>query len=82
MWKTIECAPQDGKPFLAAVEVSSKETSSHWEYTIMYWDEGRLNFYDPYGDTGWMCSDYTHCMEIGHPLTMIEPKSARNTNQQ
>lgn len=63
-WKPITEAPYRGEPFLAAIEVHNAHTKafSHFEYAILYMDEGKPRFYDDGSETGWAASDYTLCL--------------------
>lgn len=67
-WKSIREAPYLGEPFLAAVEVHDASTKkfSHFDYAVLYMDEGRLHFYDE-ADTGWSADDYTLCLPFVAP---------------
>ena len=67
-WKPIDQCPYDGTTFLAAVKVDNSLTGkSHWEYALMFMDEGLLHFSDEFGDTGWNTDDYTRWTAIVPP---------------
>jgi hypothetical protein len=66
---TMERPFRDEEPFLAALLVTNNRLKTqHWEYTILWWSEGQLLFYDAEGDTGWHPEDYTHFKTFDAPL--------------
>jgi len=78
VWRPIEEAPYLGEPFLAAVEVRAQltKTFSHFDYAVLYMDEGKLYFYDDQSDTGWGLSDYTLCLPFSSPRKKTEGNPA------
>lgn len=67
MWKHMASAPQDESTFLAAVLVHNNQTGKdHWEYALMFFDEGRFRFFND-ADTGWEPDDYTHWQPLVPP---------------
>ncbi len=52
-----------------ALPVYSAQTKTfmHYDYAILYMDEGRLHFYDDQADTGWSVNDYTLCLAFSVP---------------
>lgn len=67
-WKPISECPYSGEPFFAAIEVRNAYVKqfSHFDYSVLYMDEGRLHFYDDV-ETGWDANEYTLCLTFSPP---------------
>lgn len=67
-WRPISQAPHLGELFLAAIAVYRAKTGEfmHYDYAVLYMDEGRLYFYDD-NETGWNPGDYEICLPFRMP---------------